>query len=190
MAKDIITKINEQISELIETKERQIGEVREKLNQANKDLEIAEEALKAATANTDLSAFTNAKTAKTAAVNAIEMLTGRLDQLQSNEYVTEQESDAVIKSILDYENSIAVQFRKEISQPLDQLDSILKTYLSNVQRAENTITTWCDEIHSNYRDESGQRQDKPRPVHRIPYHGCGDAFALVGALQKFGRGRN
>lgn len=173
-----VTKVNDMITELTERKASQLAEIQRALGVARVDEEKAEQAMKEATERMDHEAYTKAERARAGAQSRIEMYSTRYLQLQSNEYVTEEESDRMIRSILDYEEKREEEFRKALKPKLESLTALLNEYRVDVASAEETLNTWTTVIHANYRTIDGTRNKKSFPVHVVPYTGCNEALRL------------
>lgn len=111
------TEIQNKIKFLIESKSEQLQAIETEIEkaQAEKDMNAATEAL-------NTKAYTKAKERISAAETAIEMYSARRKQVRGLEYVTEQESDAVIDSLLED------KFLNDIKAPLEHLAALLKGY--------------------------------------------------------------
>ena len=179
MAKvNAVTKANDLITELTEKKAAQISDIQNKITEAISARDHAEAEIKAATDRMDIEAYEAAKSAKNRAASAIEMYTARYNQLQRNDYITEEESDKVIKSILDYEKEQEQEFAKAAAPIIDKLRNLLEEYAGDVQRAELVLNAWTTEIHANYRTIDGTRNVRPLPVHVVPYTGSEESITV------------
>lgn len=179
MAKvNAVTKVNDLIIELTESKAAQISDIKNKIAEATSARNHAEAEMKAATERMDVEAYEAAKSALNRAATAIEMYTARYNQLQTNDYISEEESDKVIKSILDYEKEQEKEFAKAAAPIIDKLRNLLEEYAGDVQRAELVLIAWTTEIHANYRTIDGSRNVRPLPVHVVPYTGCKESITV------------
>lgn len=185
-----VQKAQDKIKELNDQKKTDLDFVTWKMKEAQIQKDAAEDALREATANTNLEAYEKAEQEKKAALTAMEMYSKRYEQLENREFISEIESDRVIDEILSYENALEGEFKKALENELDVLSSLLSTYRNAVERAEQTLNTWTTEIHANYRTwgrthnidpETGMTTDRssyPVPVHTTPYRGCKEAVQL------------
>ena len=131
-----------------------------------------------------------AKKTKHKAQTAAEMYSGRYDQLEKQEYISEKESDEVIDSLLQYEVQLELDFKKALADPLKKLAKIHADYMDAVEDTERTLTAWQQEIHANYNTRGAMarkdpqtgkitnRSERPVPVHQLPYNGCDEAAHL------------
>lgn len=147
--------VQEKIDELRELKENAMRTAQEKLEAASAEKIAAEKAMYDATARLNVDDFETAKAAKQKAEAAIEMYTGRLTQIQKQEYITEAESDQVIDSLLQYENELAIRLEHDLSAVVKRMAELNGKYREEIQAVEMTIVTWTSEIHSNHRNFTG-----------------------------------
>ena len=188
--KNLIAEIRERITDMQTTKANELKTVWEKKTQAETEKEAAELALKNATAVMDLEAYEEARAKKHKAQTAIDMYSSKHKQIETQEYISEEESDKVIASILDYEEERAAEFKADLAKLLKPAADLLATYEADIREAEDTIRLWTDNIHANYRSMTTTYQDgtnrcpKPVPVRNLPYNGCSEAAILKTFLEK------
>lgn len=188
--KNLITEIRERITDMQTTKANDLATVWEKKTQAETEKEAAELALKNATAVMDLEAYEEARAKKHKAQTAIDMYSSKHKQIETQEYISEEESNKVIDSILAYEEDLADTFRTELEKLLKPAAELLANYETDVRNAEETLRSWTDNIHANYRSMTTTYQDgtnrspKPVPVRNLPYTGCKEAAILKTFLEK------
>ena len=169
--------------------------IRAKTNEILRQIEAAEKDSTAAAERMDLEAFEAAEERKKKAQNAAEMYRRRYDQIKHREYISEEESDATIDSLLAYEAELAEEFKQSIAKIYKRLEGILDEYTANVADVETTFLEWTSEIHSNFRSFSGtmrtdpltgartNRMEKALPVHAHPYVGGDEAARLADFLR-------
>lgn len=194
--KTVLQEVKDRMQEMQDTKGAELQAIFEKKEAAETQKKEAEAALKDATERMDLDAYEDAKQAKRKAQTAIDMYSGRYNQIKQQEYISEEESDKVIDSLLSYENEIAANFKQAIAEPLRALDNLLQTYRAEVEDTEATIKAWGTFIHANYNTRGKtlrtdpltgiqtDRSDRPVPVHTMPYTGCSEAEQLKTYLEK------
>lgn len=188
--KNLIAEIRERITDMQTTKANELKTIWEKKTQAETEKEAAELALKNATAVMDLEAYEEARAKKHKAQTAIDMYSSKHKQIETQEYISEEESDKVIASILNYEEERAAEFKADLAKLLKPAADLLATYEADIREAEDTIRLWTDNIHANYRSMTATFQDgtnrfpKPVPVRNLPYNGCNEATILKTFLEK------
>ena len=194
--KNITEEVQERIKKLTGDKAAELAKIHQKQNEARTQIEAAGLAIKEATAVMNLEAYEKATADKRKAQAALDMYSGRYDQIRKQEYVTEAESDSVIDSLLGYEKTLEEDFKKAVAEPLKKLAELRKEYEAAVVETENTIKNWERNIHANYSTRgatkykdpvTGQYTDRsntPVPVHRLPYNGCSEAIQLGLYLEK------
>lgn len=183
--------VRARIEALIGSRAEQLAEISEKISAARKQEAEAAEAMKQAQAETNLKAYAAAKAAKLEAGTAVEMYSGRAAQLQGKELISEEESDSVIDSLLDYEAKISADYEAAIAGPLDQLQQLQKDYEAAIEEAERVLHLWTSQVHANYRSSSTiyaetgtNRSPRPVPVHKVAYTGCNTAQRVRAFLDK------
>ena len=191
MAKqNILQDIKRRMKEMQDSKAAQLETIRQKQTEARSQIEAAALAMKQATEEMNVDAYAEAKDRKRKAQTALDMYSGRYEQIKQQEYISEAESDSVIDSLLEYEERLAEDFKAATAVHLKKLAELLKEYNAAVQDTESTLTAWQRDIHANYTTRgatirtdprTGQRTDRseePVPVHRVTYNGCSEAHRL------------
>lgn len=183
--------IRAKIEALIGSRAEQLAEISEKISEARAAVERCSENMKKAQAETNLTSYAAAKAAKLEAETAVEMFSGRAAQLQGKELISEEESDSVIDSLLDYEAKISADYEAAIAGPLNQLQQLQKDYEAAIADAEAVLRLWTTQVHANYRSQSTtfaetgtNRSPRPIPVRNIAYHGCNTAQRVRAFLDK------
>lgn len=191
MAKQtVVEEVKARMQEMQQKKAGELETVRQRQQEAQTQKEAAELALREATDSMDLEAYEEAKTAKRKAQTAIDMYSGKYNQISKQEYISEVESDKVIDSLLAYEDELAAGFKAAVAEPLKKLDELQKAYADAVEDVEQTIRAWTSNIHANYRNngttyaDGTNRSPQPVPVRRLPYTGCSEARQLKEYLDK------
>ena len=191
--KSVPDEVRERINSMMNKKKSDLKTINEKLKELETEKQAAESELKQATENMDLSAFETAKKKIHITSTASEMYQKRYDQISKQEYVTEEESDQVIKSIMKYESDISEEFENAIQKPLKIIKDLQEEYTANIAKAENTIQTWTQNIHANYKHPSTiyadgtNRSDKPVPVRVGVYRGSDVAQVIEQLVKPGGR---
>lgn len=193
--KNIARDVNKKIDTMLRERAEALATIQEKEDQAKKDLDAANEGMRKATADLDLDGFGEYRQKKVDALTALEMYQGKAVQISKQEYISEQESDKVIDSLLQYEDDLAEEFKRKLADLVVQLTNLQTEYTSRVSETETVITRWTGEIKPNYRDEGYMRtlpdgsitnkHDKPWPVHPVPYFGCRESEQLGRYLDKY-----
>lgn len=181
------------IKKMQDSKTAELTAIESKQAEARTQLEAARLAIKDATERMDLKAYEKAKEDKRRAQTALDMYSGRYTQIQQQEYISEEDSDKVIASLLEYETQLAADFKQAVAEPLKALASVLQEYDTGVQETERALHIWQQDIHANYisagtiYSETGtNRSPRPVPVHVLPYTGCDEAAQLGDYLKKAG----
>lgn len=191
MAKhNTLQEVKSRMAEMTQSKLDQLAEIRNKQAEARAKLDTADKAMKDATERMSLDDYASAKEAKHEAQTAIDMYTGRYAQIERQEYISEEESDKIIDSLLAYENHLDEGFKKAAADQLKVLAALYREYTDAVEDTEETISLWTKTIHANYNTrgrsaykdpvtgEYTYRSEKPIPVHQAQYKGCAEALQM------------
>lgn len=186
--KTTLEAVQEHMREMKETKALELERIRQLQRKAGTELEAAETAMRRATEEMNIEAYEEAKTQKQKVQTALDMYASRYSQIRQKEYISEEESDKVIKSLLQYEDELADTFTKSLGTHLKSLEVLYATYINEVRATEDTLRRWTNDIHANYQAEVTskvlpdgsvtKRMDKPQPVHLVEYTGCTEAKLL------------
>ena len=185
--KTVLEEVKARMKEMRDKKAEQLETIRKKQAEASTQIEAAALAMRQATEEMNVEEYEKARNTKNKAQTALDMYNGRYDQIRAQEYISEEESDKVIDSLLQYEKTLDKEFKAAIAEPLRKLADLEKAYREEVADTEQTIKAWTGNIHANYRSRGGSkthREDKPVPVHYVPYTGCQEAFPLREYLTK------
>ena len=189
--KTVLDEVKNRIKEMKDQRASDLAVIEQKQAEARTALVTAGKAMKEATERMDIDAYEEARQAKRRAQTAIDMYSGRYTQISQQEYISEEESDKVIDSLLEYEKQLESSFETSAGDLLRQLDQLLREYQGIVNDVEKTIDTWQHDIHANYRSETGtnpktgtNRFERPMPVHAIPYYGCSESVSIGKCLEQ------
>ena len=149
-----VQKAQKQMTELRNKKAAQLQTIEEMRQDAAQKAQEAQDALERATAEMNLEKYEQAQNDLRKALTSEQMYKARADQLQRQEIISEDESDAVINSLLSYEDALADKLAADIAPHLDALETILTAYQADVKETENTISEWCSTVHAYYRSET------------------------------------
>ena len=195
MKENALEMAKKQKHDLTEKKSADLRDIQVKICAAKTQAEEADAAMKSATETMNLEEYEKAREAKRKAKIAIDMYSSRYAQLQGQQLISEEESDKVIDSLLEYEDQIAERYKADIAGPLKTLNELTKAYRAEVADTEETIRAWSRDIRPNYSTrgtmsridpETGERTDRsdhPVAVHQIPYLGCDESTVLEGLLK-------
>lgn len=187
---NVIEKVKSQIREMQETKEKELEIVKTKEAEAYELKAAAEAALKDATSYMNLEAYEAARENRKKAQIALDMYSAKYKQIAQKEYISEEESDKVVDSLLSYEDDLAENFKAAIAEPLKILNELQEKYFNEIKATEQTIVEWTRKIHPNYRSfgttfaDGTNRSKEPVAVRRLPFEGCKEANQLKNYLKK------
>lgn len=195
--KTALEEVRERMKEMMGTKSADLYKIAKMRQEAGEKIKNAEQAMKQATEAMDVDAYEEARQTRNKAQTALEMYNGRYEQIRTQEYISEEESDKVISSLLGYEQTLKEGFKFAAAEPLKKLSELLKAYRSEVAETERVLTSWQRDIHASYRSdittytdpvtgERTNRSPKPVPVHPVQYFGCTEARQLDEYLKTAG----
>ena len=197
MAKqNTLQEVKNKMKEMQDAKALQLAEISQKQEDARDKIAAAALAMKKATEEMNVDRYEEAKHDKSRAQTALDMYSARYAQIQQQEYISEQESDKVLDSLLEYETQLEADLKAAMVEPLKKLNDLYEGYLEEVKETERILAVWQDDIHANYstRGESlyydeftgttTDRSKKPVPIRRTPFTGCIAAVVLGDYLQK------
>lgn len=190
MEKTKVQEVREQIDKMLTERSGELERILEKQNEAREQLEKARKAEAEATAETNLDAYEAAKRDTQKAKTALDMYSARYAQLKTLDFISEEESDNVIESLLKYEAELEQGLKDAMAEPLKLLADLLNTYRQEVRETETVIKAWESNIHANHRNRTARYADgsnrsaEPVPVHMTVYRGCQEAGDLEKYLEK------
>ena len=197
MAKqNVLQEVQERMQTMQAKKVEDLATIYERQDEAKRQIETARAAQKEASERMDVRAYEQAKNDERKAKTALEMFTKRYNMLQTQDFISEEESDRTIDALLAYEVKLAEDFKQAIIEPLKQLAKLHKDYTDEVTAVEDTIETWTRDIHKNFNTrgassrideatgERTYRADRPVPVHAVRYTGSYEATQLGEYLKK------
>ena len=189
--KNTAAEVRERIEEMIGDQAQQLADIQEKIEAERKAEAEARAAIEQAVADLDFDRNHEAKRALEQAIERRELLSKRAEMLRSRKLVTEEESDRVIDSLLQYEKDLAAEYVAGLSKILSQLEEMTSNYTANVDEAERAILSWTQNIFPNYRSDSARyqggtttRAPHPVAVHTTAYLGCDESIITKEFVQK------
>ena len=188
--KTTLQEVKERMQTMQQAKRTELSKIRAKQEDARKQITETEQALKAATEQMDIDAYEKAKAEKRKAETALELYNGRYAQIAAQEYISEEESDAVIEELCSYIDVIDNDYRERIREHLEKLQAVNAWYATELQDCIATIKTWTSDIHANYynpntiyRETGSNRAPYPVEVFKTKYTGCEEYIALRTIMQ-------
>lgn len=187
---NVASKVLKRIEKMLEEKQSSLSVIQDLLKaEYEKEAEVKKEILNAQ-ANMDFELYHELKARLAEIREKIELLNSRQNQLASAKLITEEESDRVIDSLLQYEAELANAYEKAIIGEIKLIRTTHDLYRSSVNEAEKAIATWTSNIHPNYRSSStryhngSNRADRPVAVHPVAYLGSPLSHIIDSLLKK------
>ena len=182
--KNTVEMVKDRMVEMLAKRAEEVAKLTEESKKVQAQKEEAEAKLKAATEEIDMDAYETAKADIKKAETALELYSARYSQIKHKEVISEEESDKVIDSLIQYEKDLDAQFMADIEEPLRRLQEINQNYLNTIRDTEITIRNWENNIHANYRNSSGGRNNYKTFVHPVTHQGCRFSLKLREFLAK------
>lgn len=175
--KTVVEQVKEKIAGYVADRERELTEIDAHITAAEADRATAEAAMKIAVEGTDQTGYNAAKAQIEAAQNVIDMFTERKAQLIGKEFLSEAESDATIDSLLAYKTDRDADLAAALAEECARIREIVDKYKGEYKDVYDTIRTWEEQIHANYRRlgvtyAPGNEPKDPAPVHIPQMHGA------------------
>lgn len=168
---NIVEEVNEKIAVLKSDREKELTAIQAHVAEETKNLNEASKAMAAAIDSTDLGAYERAKTEKTRAETALEMYSARYKKVKNLEFITEEESDAIIASLINRDRELTLEFASDLDAALETVRDLLKRHEREKKELSATVERWTRDIHHNYlsatttfRETGTNRSPKPIPV--------------------------
>ena len=181
---NIAQEVRGRIKEMTATKKAELEIIENQREAINERLKSANEAVFTSSHNMDIDAFQKAVAERETAQIELDMYNTKFNQIRDQEYITEEESDRVIDSLMEYEKQLSDDFEKDIIPLLKKLSALYEKYTQGINETEEVIWEWTRNIHANYRNPTAlysdgtNRSSKPLPVRNIPFSGCAAAQRL------------
>lgn len=188
--KDVVTEVNERIDELIAKRNGELETIENAMEKINDKVNAAMEAMDAATDSMNVEAYEEANATYKREQISLDMYMKRSKRLDAKEFVTEEDSDSVIDSLLNHEKDLEKDYKESITSHINALADITNQYFADIQNTENTIRRWTKYIHENYRSatttysDGTNRSPHPVPVHAMPFMGCSTAIQMKTFIEK------
>ena len=166
-------KVQDQINELKAERDKDLSTINDRYMEAVDKMDEINAALTEAEKAMDADKYAAAVAEKNNMLTKLSMFNSRKENIESHELVSEEESDAVIDSLLDYEEKMEKAFHNDAAALLDSMNELLSMYSDEVVKTEAALRRWTGIVHANYidRHNHGRRSDHAIPVRYIPYKG-------------------
>ena len=191
MKKDIVTKVNSRIDQILADRANELNAIDTKIREANEAAANATKAMDKAADSLSLVDYDAAKRDLESAKTALQMLTTRKERVTKRKAMSEHDSDEQIDQLLEYEKELAEQYKADLAVKLTEIRKLQNTYRDSVERVEAVISRWTADVHPNYRSECARyangtnRAETPQPVHIRPYSGCEESDTVAIFLKSF-----
>lgn len=150
MGKTKIDEIIKKIDALTQNKNALIKSLEERSEEAKKAIEAAEVRQTIAMTKIDTDGYAQAAQDKAAAESALELFTRKIEELNKNDLVSDEEHEQTIRYLTSYEDSLDADFIKEAKELMKGLLAVYNKYTGYFRLAEGTRERWLKEIHPDY----------------------------------------
>ncbi len=182
--------VKEQIETLLNNRAEALQRVNEAREKLSEEIERLSQEKERAVEAMDEAGYSEISSKLIKARTALEMYGKKADQLRRDKLVTEQESDDVIESLIQYEQDLEQSFAADVQEIMDKLSERQAEHNQAWKEAEGVLLDWVTNIHENYRSrytryaDGTDRADKPVPVHPYGTYNGGSINNQVTALLK------
>lgn len=187
---ETIIEVTKQVKSILEDKTNKLKVINDKINDISIELSEKKKALSDAMDNMNENEFKKVSGKITELENMLMMYQTKKEQLQSNEFISEHESDAVIDKLLALQEENAQDYAREIEPYLRTVLEISQRYWKDVLDIESLITLWSNQVHENYNSRGkvvvngSTRLPYTTPVRTTPYMGCKEFNIIDDTLKK------
>ena len=148
MKRNTLDEVQEKLRKLTAERAAELEKVEAKRKEAEKDLLTALSDVEAAAEKTDFTVYEKAKERERKAQQVVEMFSERCSQLKKQEYMSKEERDAVLRSLIKYDQQITIDFRNDVRTALNSVAAIAGEYFREGERTRNLYRDWSKAICS------------------------------------------
>ena len=138
--------VEKRIEEIKQERAKQLAEIDAKIKACENVTNSIDEKIEAAAAKEDLEGWNKATFEKQTAAAKIKMLQQKRRQIESLDFVKQEETNSVIDGIIDRQNELDALLSAAILEANEKINNIFKTYKEEIG-ADAVIKTWIREIH-------------------------------------------
>ena len=164
--KNTLKEINKLIDELLTKRATVSSEIENKLTELRKEYERTEAACKEAEEALDYDKMNTLYEKGQRIQRAIGATERALTHVSRDQIVTEEESDAVIAKLYDYQRGLDAALLADALKVAPELEKSLAEYEERSAELLQTAQTWTSSIHAKYRDTAKGRE----PVALWPFN--------------------
>lgn len=196
MSKTVLEEVKEKIKAIEDRRVSEKLELKERITKAQAEEADAREAVYNAAAVLNSEAHAKAAEREARAHNLVRMYEEKARQIQSQEDISEEESDRIIDSLLAYSKGLDADFTEAVKKKAEDLRKMNEAYEEEARETERIINYWCDHVHANYNTrgrttyyvdgKATHRSPVPVPVimRHTPWTGCSASNALQDFLSR------
>lgn len=162
MAKKAIVEVEGRIKKILMNMETESTDLRERIELAQQQQKIANEAMDAATTAGDVKAYQKAKADHRDAGDVIEMHGKRLDALEHKPLISKGEYEKGVAQIMAALGEVSADAKKRIVEHMEQIRIIAAECTAEITNGNEVLHQWQHEI---YRDKAEQMLPSGKSVH-------------------------
>lgn len=163
---NIIAETEKKIESILSGREKELGELDEKIQADNAALTAADAAMAEATERGDLESFFSAKKAKFDASTAKEMHEARLDKLKNKPLISSAEYEQTVAGIFEAIEDIEANTKKALCSLSDQMAAAAADLESVTREANAVLQRWQRDV---YRDADRTRNKRTGEIMPLIY---------------------
>ncbi len=147
MARNPLNEVQKKMDDLKRKRAAALEEIDKKKKEAQNELTTAQEELEEATGKMDLTAYEKASARRQKAQTALDMYSMRYEQIGKQEYITVQESEEILNSLIKYERQLEKALTNEANDTIHNLLSTIDKYQSDVSEIQKVYREWIHTVH-------------------------------------------
>lgn len=159
--------INAYIEDAIKHRETQKTALEKSRDEKEDIIAQANEEMLTATEKGDLKAFKTAKKTKEEATDAVILFNGRIEHLENEAYISEEEGIELIERIHTLQAEKLNEMIVALKPLLDQIESIGRETSDFIGEGNNLIAKWCNQVKP-FRKILGMNNGKPVYQNNVP----------------------
>ncbi len=144
--KNVAKEVQGRIDALIEKRNSENKKIRAKLEELRAELEGIQSRAKAAAEALDTEAYMKEQADSVNVTALISMYEYRLKQINSDEIVSEEDSEKTVNDLLSYARNLDEHALKKMEPHIEALRAIEKEYTDSLIESQEVLRRWADSI--------------------------------------------
>lgn len=161
---ETVNKVKSRIDELVTRKKCDLKDIAKKSDDIRAEIETITQVKEKASAQMDSETYVNADFDLERKNKELDMVNARYEQIENLKIVSDDESVAVMDSLVNYEKQLDDAFDQDVTPLLDKIRHLMSIYMEEIDNTESVIKAWTISVHKNYYDRNNHRfSDRPIP---------------------------